>query len=398
MRIYQINVVCGTGSTGRIAVDLSRAIENAGGTCRIAYGRGTAPRDADTIKISNQFDLYYHAFMTRLTGKHGLYSKHATKKIIVDIQEYKPDIIHLHNIHGYYVNYKILFQFLKEYNKPVVWTMHDCWAFTGHCAHYEEIGCYAWQKMCENCVNLNSYPATWSSKNVEENFNLKKEMFSSLENLTIVTPSVWLAKQLNDSFMQKVHTITINNGIDLNLFKPYKGNQKELLFGKEKKVVLGVASVWTNSKGLEDFIRLREILDNEYLICLIGLNKEQIEKLPDGIVGIRKTANIEELVRYYSLADVFLNPTYEDTFPTTNIEALACGTPVITYETGGCPESILPECGAVVKTGDLEALACSLRKWCEKEKPINECMQRARCFNKDMQYEKYIELYGSISI
>ncbi len=398
MKVYQINVVCGAGSTGRITVDLAHAVEMTGGKCRIAYGRGQAPADVDSFKISNKLDLYWHAIMTRLTDKHGLCSKYVTKRLIGDIQQYNPDIIHLHNIHGYYVNYELLFQFLRRYAKPVVWTMHDCWAFTGHCAHYESDGCKKWQMECSHCTNLRAYPKTVCGLNVIDNFRRKERYFNSVENMTIVTPSLWLKQQIEESVLKQRNCIVIPNGIDISKFKPQKSDMWKQLHYQHKVIVLGVASIWTHNKGFGDFIQLRKLLDEKYVICMVGLTRRQIKKLPEGIIGVNRTDSLEELVAYYSTADVFLNLTYEDTFPTTNIEALACGTPVITYGTGGSPEILSENCGIVVKKGYVESVYEAITKglW-RKNNCALECRDQAKHFDKEECYSKYISLYQSMT-
>lgn len=396
MRVYQINVVCGSGSTGRIAVDLSKEIESVGGQCRIAYGRGEAPETVDAIKISNKFDLYWHALMTRITDRHGLYSKRATKKLIRDIEEYAPDIIHLHNIHGYFLNYEILFHFLKIYDKPVVWTMHDCWAFTGHCAHYDSVRCEQWKTQCSRCPNIKGYPSSINQWNVDYNYRKKKKCFSNVADLTIVAPSAWLKRQVETSFFSYAKCKTIHNGIDLTNFRPGESNLQKRI-GHEKKMLLGVASVWTKNKGLEDFVKLRSMLDDEYVICMIGLSIKQINKMPNGIIAVERTNDVEELAQYYAMADIFLNLTYEDTFPTTNIEALACGTPVITYRTGGSPEAITDSCGVVFEKGDLEGIVNMITQSLSKKEFCSaKCVERSRYFEQSLCYHRYIDLYKEL--
>ncbi len=395
MKIYQINVVCGTGSTGRIAVDLSRIIDKENGKCRIAYGRGSAPKGVDSFKIGDKFDLYSHAFMTRLTDRHGLYSKRKTRKLIDDICAFEPDIIHLHNIHGYYVNYELLFRFLGKYKKPVIWTMHDCWAFTGHCAHYESVGCEQWRKECKNCANLNGYPATWNGSHVNENYNRKKEIFSSIKQMVVVTPSKWLREQVVHSYLNGIPCTVINNGIDLELYKYTHNDIKKRLGLGDTKLLLGVASVWTNKKGLLDMFKIAERINDKYAVCIVGLSKQQLKKVPAGIIGVERTESCMELVEYYSAADIFLNLTYEDTFPTTNIESLACGTPVITYRTGGSPEIIDETCGIIVERGDIDGVINAIEK-------LESCVDRAACrtkammYGKDLCYQKYLDLYMKI--
>lgn len=397
MKVYQINVVCGNGSTGRIVVDLAKIIESQGDECRIAYGRGNAPYDVDSYRIGVNCSVYWHALLTRLTGRQGLYSKMATKRLVKDIQKYSPDIIHLHNLHGYYLNYEELFKYLHESGKPVVWTMHDCWAFTGHCAHYESVGCEKWQTGCdETCVNSSGYPASRTTKYVRDNFERKNRAFSKIDNLTIVTPSVWLAEQVKKSFLKEKRVKTIPNGIDLSRFAPQQGDIKNQIGCGENKLVLGVASVWTEKKGLNDFVELSKLLGDKYVVCLVGLSKKQIRKLPKGVIGVNKTSSIEELARFYSAADVFVNLTYEDTFPTTNIEALACGTPVITYRTGGSPEVLDVLCGDVVEKGDFKTVKCLIEGFCEEKKGDNTCVKKAGKYDKNICYEQYLALYKEV--
>ncbi|MCM1237444.1 MAG: glycosyltransferase [Ruminococcus flavefaciens] len=392
MKIYQINVVCGAGSTGRIAVDLSKMISKANGRCRIAYGRGNAPKDVDSFKIGDKCDLYFHALMTRLTDRHGLYSKRKTRKLIDDICVFEPDIIHLHNIHGYYVNYELLFQFLEKYKKPVIWTMHDCWAFTGHCAHYESAGCEQWRKECKNCVNLSGYPATWNSCHVDENYNRKKKIFCSIKQMVIAVPSKWLREQLGQSFLKEIPCTVINNGIDLELYKYTHNDIKQRLGIGGKKLLLGVASVWTNNKGLLDMFKIAAKINEKYVICMVGLSKKQLKNIPAGIIGVERTESCEELAKYYSAADVFLNLTYEDTFPTTNIESLACGTPVITYRAGGSLEILEETCGIVVERGDIDGVINAIKKL-ESGMTRVACRTKATMYEKDLCYQKYLDLY-----
>lgn len=395
--MYQINVVCGSGSTGRIAVAIGENIKKNNGCCRIAYGRGNASIHAEAFLMTGKLQVYFHVFMARLFDKQGAYSKKATKRLIADIENYQPDIIHLHNIHGYYLNYEMLFTFLKRCQKPVVWTMHDCWAFTGHCAHYESVDCDKWKKRCMDCPNLKGYPTAYYGGNVGHNYDRKKNLFADMEMLTIVSPSKWLQKQLAQSFFGEKKTIVIPNGINTDIFKPTVSNIKEKICPGGQKLLLGVTGIWTKNKGFDDFIRLRSLLSDEYVICLVGVSKKQKNQLPKGIIGVERTESIAELARYYTAADLFLNLTYEDTFPTTNMEAIACGTPVLTYKTGGSPEIIGENCGFVVEKGDVKKAAwmitCQLQG---KEYYKTACAEKTLHFKENDCYRKYIELYEEI--
>lgn len=398
MKILQINTTLNWGSTGRIAEEIGSLIQEKGAESFIAFGRYNNPSKSITYHIGNKLDFYYHALQTRIFDNHGLASKNATKELVKYIKNIQPNIIHLHNIHGYYVNYQILFNFLSELDIPIVWTLHDCWSFTGHCSHFSFEKCNRWKSMCYNCPKKGSYPASFILDRSKKNFLDKKNSFTSINKMTIVTVSNWLANEVKSSFFKKYPIKTIHNGINLETFKPTYNPKKYKEF-TNKFVILGVASVWTDRKGLNDFITLRPLLPNDYIIILIGLSKQQIKDLPEGIIGIQRTNNIQELTEYYSLANVFFNPTWEDNFPTTNLEALACGTPVITYNTGGSIEAIDKKTGFIVEQGDLNTTIQIIKtlKLEGKEKYEIPCRQRATQFyNKNERYEEYIELYNSI--
>jgi len=399
--VLQINSTCNIGSTGRIAAEIGDlAIQN-GWKSYIAYGRNGRDCSSETIKIGDKFSLYSHVAQTRLFDKHGLASTHATKDLIRKIEDIKPDIIHLHNIHGYYLNYDVLFTYLKVAGIPVVWTLHDCWSFTGHCSHFESIGCEKWKKECRDCEAIKSYPKSFFVDGSCRNYRKKKSLFTSIPSLTLVPVSNWLMDKIKSSFFGDVNCVMIHNGVDVDIFSPAHLNDEEMRakYGIEtgKKIVLGVSGVWTAKKGLPDFVRLVEMLDsNQYSIVLVGLNDEQMKILPKSIHGIKRTENTKELASLYSLADVFVNPTYEDTFPTVNIEALACGTPVITYNTGGSPEAIDSSTGIVVEKGNVEELVTAIENICNNKKSnySRACRERAvKNFNKNDRYAEYIELY-----
>lgn len=382
-RILFINSVC-NGSTGTICKNLYKAAEEAGHTCCIAYGRGDAPEGFNTIKIGNQFDVYLHVLKARLFDASGFGSKKATKDLIKQIEEFKPDIIHLHNIHGYYVNIEILFNYLKQHPEiKKIWTLHDCWTFTGHCSHYTYRKCNKWQTCCDGaCPNKKEYPKSWLS-NVKSNFKRKKEIFNNVDNMILVTPSKWLKKEVEKSYLKGYLIEVINNGVDTNVFKPTPSNIKQQYGLEDKKVILGVSSVWNKMKGLDTFIELSKELDNQYQIVLIGLNEKQVEQLPSNILGISRTENVQELVKWYSAADVYFNPTLEDTYPTTNLEAIACGASVITFNTGGSPESAYADEDSIV-TDDINSIIESIKE-CSFDRIIN--------VDSKKMINKYIEEY-----
>ena len=391
-KLLQINSTANWGSTGKIAEQIGECAMAHGWESYIAYGRYSNHSNSNLIRIGSRISQAWHLIISRLFDKHGLGSKYATRKLIQRIKEIKPDIIHLHNIHGYYINYRILFNYLNRINIPIVWTLHDCWSFTGHCAHFVEADCFKWKEQCDNCVLKNSYPKTYFSS-AKTNFELKRQLFCSA-NTTLVPVSNWLSQFVGQSFFKnKVRTV-IHNGININTFRPLSSIPNTHIN------ILGVSSVWDKSKGLFDFLKLREVLDtNRFNITLVGLTKQQIEDLPMGIIGVERTNSIDELVQLYNDADIFINPTYADTFPTTNLEALACGTPVITYRTGGCPEAVTPETGIIVEQGDINAIVQAINEICDKSKEYYTMACRKHAienFDKDACFEKYIELYNEI--
>lgn len=391
--ILLINSVVNTGSTGHIVEDLGQKILQENFKSYIAYGRKNNSSNLQTIKIGNKLSIAIHFFLTRFFDFHGLGSYFTTKKFLHKINKNLPNIIHLHNIHGYFINYKLLFKWINKNQIPVVWTLHDCWSFTGHCAYYISSKCIKWETNCINCPNKLSYPKTFLFSNSKKNYLTKKRYFTLPQNMVIVTPSMWLNNEVKKSFLSKYQTITINNGIDLSVFKPYKIHQNN------EFIILGVANIWDERKGLNDFIQLSSLLHENEKIVLIGIKENQKKLIPQGIKCLERTENQKELAMYYSKAIAFLNLTYEDNFPTTNLESLACGTPIITYNTGGSPESIDSDTGFIVNQGDLNCIRSSLDliEKNGKEYYIEKCYQRAKIlFDKENCYKQYISLYKTI--
>ena len=388
MHVFFINTIYGGGSTGRIVRDLGEMLEQNGHTYTVAYGRGNHSADPHGYRIGSDSSMYAHALLTRVTDRTGFYSSIATKKLIERIQEEKPDIVHLHNLHGYYLNVEVLFSFLKnEYTGKVIWTLHDCWAFTGHCTHFDFIGCEKWKTKCSHCPQKTRYPASYVFDQSTTNYLRKKTAFTGLKNLSIVTPSAWLKGKVEQSFLSEYDIKVIHNGIDLDVFH-YAPSETE----KDKKILLNVTDGYDERKGIKDLLKLSEELPEEYLIRIVGVDasaKEyhgKVEILP-------RTSNTEELCRMYQESDLFLNPTYEDTFPTVNMEAAACGLPVITYNSGGCPETIDSKCGVVVNRGDIHGLKKAILS-SNFDRKI--CAEQGKRFDKNKAYMEYLSYYCEI--
>ena len=394
MKILIINSDCGYGSTGRISVDLYKAIVESGNNACIAYGRDCTDNTVENIRIGSELDVYFHVLKTRLFDLQGFGSKHATKKFIKECKAYKPDIIHLHNIHGSYIHINLLFAYIKEMHIPVIWTLHDCWAFTGHCAYYTFVRCNKWKNGCHNCVQKRLYPASFFHDNSINNYNIKKKLFNDIEDLKIVTVSNWLKDEVMQSFLNGFDVRVIPNGIDLDVFKPTSSDFRRKYMLEDKTVLLGVASIWHDRKGLWLFNDLAYKLDDSYKIVLIGVTDKQKARLPQNILFINRTDNLIELAEIYSAADIFLNPSIEETFGLVSLEALACGTPVISNKYSANPELIDDQCGIIVDDITTPLFIEAINRL--KIKPINReaCLNKAQKYNKKKSSQIYLDLYN----
>ncbi len=398
-KILMLNTVAGRGSVGRLITGLSFALKKVGHEPYIAFGRGDAPMGLASYRVNNNADVIIHGVMSRLTDRQGLYSSNATRKLIEIIRGAEPDIIHLHNIHGYYVNYEILFSFLKnEFVKgggSVVWTLHDCWSFTGHCVHFEYAGCDRWKTKCFNCPEKNQYPASLLMDSSRSNYERKRRAFTGVPGLTLVTPSGWLKDRVKESFLREYPVEVVPTGIDTEQFKPEESNIRERFGIGDRTLLLGVASPWRERKGFDDFLRLSGEIDENTVIAMVGLNRKQLDKARSlkNIIPVMKTDSVRELAEWYSAADYYVNLTLEDTFPTTNIEAMACGTPVITYRSGGSSESLTENTGRVVDKGDTGAVlrAVSELSGMDREERRRRCLERAAEYSMDKRFFEYIE-------
>ena len=363
MKILFVNCTCGIGSTGKIVAAKAKEYVKDGHQVRIAYGRTEAvPNDLKpyAVRIGTKWDLLKHVVLTRLFDMHGLGSRKATENFIRWANQFSPDLLWLHNIHGYYINYEVLFEWIKT--KPsmeVKWTLHDCWAFTGHCVHFETVKCKKWKTQCSNCCLHKTYPSSLILDRSKDNYNRRKKAFQGIKKMSIITPSKWLSNLVSQSFLQEYPVEVAYNTIDRTVFCPRNSSFREDINAKDKTIVLGVASDWYN-KGFKDFLKLSSILGDGYVVVLVGLNKKEINNLPEQMIGIEKTLNQERLAEIYTAADVFVNLTYQDTYPTVNLEAQACGTPCVTYRTGGSPESVPDQ--NVVNQGDIKEIANVIRK------------------------------------
>lgn len=401
MNIVQINLTYGIGSTGKIMKDLNDVIKKNGHSSFMVAGY-SIDNSIDNLYSFNKGNalnaMRKDILISRITGEMGYRNKVKTINAIQWIKSKEPDIIHLHNIHGDWINVELLFKYLKEIDIPVVWTLHDCWSFTGRCSYFDIVNCNKWQNGCKGSCKNKIYPITYFFNKSEKMWNDKKKWFTDIEKIQFITPSSWLNSFLKYSFFKDYPRLVINNGINLNVFHKIDTSSKYLTKANNKSVILGVANSWTERKGLNDFIKLNEIIDHEkFVITIVGLTKLQLKELPSNIIGIEKTNNQQELVELYSNSSVFFNPTYQDNFPTTNLESLACGTPIVTYNTGGSPESIIGSVGYIVDKGNIEESYKKIIELCNQKDVENECINTAKVFfNKDRNYLKYIKVYEKI--
>lgn len=395
--LVQINTVC-NGSTGKIMGQLQKEANKNGYNTYSFFGRRKPFKDLRSQKIEPFIFVIIHVLLTFVFNIQGWGSYIPTKLLVRKLRKINPDIIQIHNIQGYYLNYKVLFSYLKkEFKGRIYWTLHDSISYTGHCSFYSEVNCNKWKTECNNCPNIHDYPYSWFFDNSRSEFYRKKEAFTNIPNLKLITPSKWLKNELKESFMKEYDVTVINNGIDLNLFKPKKDKSifDKYKIPKGKKVLVSVANFWTSRKGLDVILRLSNDIPKDSVIVVVGLNDKQLKNLPNNIIGVKKTENQNDLVSIYSLGELLINPTRDDIYPTVNIESIACGTPIITSNTGGCPEQIFGKVGFVVDSYEsmLEKI-----KFCLKEDYKKNIFNNKEALSKissPEKYNEYINLYES---
>jgi putative colanic acid biosynthesis glycosyltransferase len=396
MKILQINSVCGYGSTGRNAAELAQTLIEEGHTCYIAYGQGTTSYE-NSFKVGTRFENHLHNAYSRLFGKQGYYTIKGTTRLIQYIQHIDPDIIHLQNLHGHYLNLKILFQYLAEARKPVVWTLHDCWAFTGKCVHYTDIGCYKWQTQCNHCPQIKKYPPSLYMDRTEQMFGDKKKWFTSVKSMTIAPVSRWLAGEVEQSFLSSYPIVPIYNWIDQKVFKPSDQNVRERYgIARDTFIILGVSAGWSK---LRDFVKISRMLQNNKQIVLVG-GKTKPDEISDKVIHIPYVDDTSELAQIYSMADVYVHLSSEETFGKVIAEALACGTPAIVYDSTACPEIVGSGCGFVVEKRNIDQILKAIGK----VEVIGKKAFTSKCtafvsehFNYQKNVHEYINLYSKVS-
>lgn len=400
MRIFQLNTFCGVKSTGRIALEIAKLVKLDGGECRIGYGVPSISTDSEPFayQIGSPMERKLHGAIRKLMDGEGLGSKRATQRLLSELDHFDPQLVHFHNLHGCYLHLPTLFDYLANRSLPVVWTLHDCWPFTGHCAYFDYARCEKWQNGCAHCPQQRSYPTCIGLDGSKRNYRIKKELFTKLKDLTFVAPCEWMKQPLGNSFLGNYPVRVIPNGVNLSTFRPTASDLKARYALGEKRVILSVALEWDERKGLRYLIQAAARLGNDYRFVVIGLSREQMEMLPQNMLGIEHTENVDELAAWYTLADCFANPTMEDNMPMVNLEALACGTPVAVFATGGCPEAVDESCGMVVPKADVAGLCKAIAQLSERKATLTDaCRLRAeRSFDCENTFRAYVALYKEL--
>lgn len=386
------------GSTGNIMLRIAEQARERGHIVR-TYSSASVDSRTEVYVSDDHFvfgsytENKIHVYLGVATGRNGFFSYFGTRQLIKDLEEFGPEIIHLHNLHRFCIDLPLLFKYINRKNIRVIWTLHDCWSFTGKCPHFEMAQCDKWLNGCGGCPSLGDYPKSMVDS-TRAMYRKKKEMFTSISDMTVVTPSKWLAEQVSESFLNKYETKVIYNGIDTEIFKPVDSNFRKSINCEDKFLLLGVAFDWSERKGLDVFNTLADELDERYRIVLVGVNERVAERVSTKIITVPRTESQKELAEIYSSADIFVNPTREEVLGLVNLEALACGTPVITFRTGGSPETINEKCGATVEKNDIVALKEKI-ELIASTRPfsVEDCLQRASEFKQFDKFKEYVDLY-----
>lgn len=402
MRIVQINMLH-NGSTGKIMLNIASCARKQGHEVwtfspivHQLHSHMDTPRIGGHKYFGNRHENMIHRILDRLLSINGMFSFIGTRRLLKELDRIKPDIIHLHNLHNLTMDLRSLFGYIKKHNIKTVWTLHDCWAFTGRCPHYELAKCDKWKTGCGNCPQIKEYPPAYIDL-TGLMWKLKKSWFTAIDTMVITPPSQWLADQVKQSFLKDYPIQVIHNGIDLSVFKPIESDFRSQYGCENKKVILGVAFDWDERKGLDVFIELSRRLTDDYQIVLVGTDEKVDDSLPDNIISIHRTQDQHELAGLYSVADVFVNPTRADTFPTVHIEALACGTPVVTFAVGGSCEMLNDSCGVSVSCNDIASMENAIVRIAEGKCYAREaCIKRAEEYDQFDKFAEYVKLYETI--
>ncbi len=400
MRVFQLNTFCGVKSTGRIATDIAKLLEKEGHECRVGFGAEDAPSEYGrfAVRVGGPVERKLHGALRKLLDGEGYGSHVGTLALIRKMKRFQPDVVHLHNIHGCYLNFRLLFGYLRREGIPVVWTFHDCWPFTGHCAYFDYAQCEKWKTRCHACPQQRSYPVCIGLDGSRRNHRHKQKLFTELKSLTIVTPCHWLKGYVQCSLFEGVPVRVVYNGVDPGVFHPVDGSPLRARYGLDAPyVVLAVAAAWDERKGLTYLLEAANALGPEYQVVVLGLSPEQLRGLPSSVRGLPATGSVAELAQWYSLASCLANPTMEDNMPMVNLEALACGTPVAVFKTGGCVEAVDETCGRLVEQGSAAGLAQAILELAPQKAALEKaCVERSQRFLASDCYRQYLALYKEL--
>ncbi len=398
MKVLQINAVYGQGSTGVIVKDIDEALQENGYKSFVAYANcNTIPNNG--FKIGNKIDHKVHGMLTRTLGKQAYSSVLSTNKLLRYIDIINPDVIHLHNLHSNYINLNMLLKYIIKNDIKTVITLHDCWFFTGKCFHYIADQCTKWQTECNTCPRLKKDVPSWFFDQTSKVFNDKKRYFELISDLVVVGVSNWISNEAKKSFFKDKEIATIHNGVDTVIFKPMESNFRKKNNIEDKFVILGMANKWLLPNNNPSLKYISNNLGENYVLVLVGCSEAEKHNLPANVIGLGYVNNKEELARIYSMADVFVNTTWEDSFPTVNIESISCGTPVITFDSCGSPEAIDKDTGLIVPQGNYKQLWKAIMEIKQKGKHYYQqrCVEYGReKYNKNDRYTDYILLYEEI--
>ncbi len=402
MKVLQINGVAKSGSTGKIVSGIAKELYDSGNTCLIAYSGNRETFTGDNyFKIGNRICTKWHQILAFLFGDAGFHSSIETRRLIRYIKREKPDIVHLHNIYSFYLNVAVLLSFLRKSNIRIVWTIHDCWAFTGKCTHFIFTGCQKWKEECYSCPLKSEYPQSFLLDRTKSLYNLKKKLYMGLNNqMTLVCVSHWLKSIVDQSFLGNFPNTVIYNGVDIDVFNSVITEDMRKKYHLDNKfIVLGVSNGWGKNKGLQSFLDLSKIVDESIRIVLIGLSQEQIDALPKNILGLSKTKNAEELKNWYNAADGFVSFSKAETMGMVVAEALSCGTPAIVMPTTASPELVDASTGFINNSATPAECYQHIKKIQQLGKGYfsPNCIRRANeLFSSSGNYAKYVELYKKI--
>jgi len=399
MKVLQVNAVYNYSSTGRTTAEIHHTLKECGIDSFVACSR-INNTDGYVYHIGSEADIKIHGLMSRISGMQGYFSYFATKKLLRYMDSLNPDIVHLRILHANYINLPLLLKYLADKKIAVVITLHDCWFFTGKCCHYIDDNCYKWKEGCGNCPRLKNDNVSWFFDRTKKLWRDKRDLFFRIDRLGVIGVSDWTTNQAKQSFLSSAKIVKrIYNWIDSDVFKPKDTNHlRSAMKLQNNFVILGVASGWSEKKGLSQFIKMADHIGSQDRIILIGNMKQKVG-LPNNIIHIEQTDDIEQLAEYYSMADVFVQLSLTETFGKVTAEALSCGTPAIVYNATANPELIGEGCGYIAEKNDLSQVIEHIMQVKKNRKSFysEKCIKYAKAnFDKTKNIKEHIDMYNEL--